>query len=181
MTIFLLVACEGNDNQDISSDHASETEISTDDDNTEESIENQGIQNLEPVLTLNNALDLFYTTFETETINIESIQFKRDENENYHYFIAGWDEKYNYQLEVDVGTAEIIEQEMRVPVETGNILDLEAGITPKEAMTAALDKFENEAVEAWKLTVDQTNRMIYEIIFLSGNNQKVDALTGKTL
>lgn len=179
LPILLFSGCTSKDKKDSITGGTTDTEVSTEAEDAEEIAITQGIESLKPVLTLDNALDLFYNTFEKEVINFEAIQLVKDDSGNYRYFIEGWDAKYNYELEVDVGTAEIIEQEMTVPVEIGDVLDLEAAITPKKAMDAALAGMNNEAVEGWKLKVDQTNRMIYEISFLSGKNQQIDALTGE--
>lgn len=181
VALLLLSACTGINENEMNADNNVEKEMPTEAEDAEEIASTQGIETLEPVLTFDDALALFYSTFEKENINFEVIQFEKDDSGNYHYVIQGWDDKYTYRLAVDVGTAEIIEQEMKVPVQVDNILDLEAAITPKEAMEAALEDLEDEAVEEWRLKVDSTNRMIYEIEFLSGNSQKVDALTGKVL
>lgn len=169
----LLSACDSVDNKEAISDGSSEMEDAT------EIASNQGIENLEPVLTLDKALELFHSTFGNKASNIESIRFEKDDSENYRYFIEGWDEKYSYKLEIDVGTAEVIEQEIKIPVKIGKKLDLEAAITPKEAMDIALEGVDKEAVEDWELKIDQNNRMIYDIGFLSGLNREVDALSGK--
>lgn len=181
LAISLLSACTGSDDKDTISDDTSETEILTEAEDAEEIASMQGIETLEPVLTLDKALVLFYNIFEKEQINVESIHFEKDDNGNYRYFIEGWDESYQYELEVDVGTAEIIEQEKELVGDTDAKLDLEAAVTPKEAMDAALEGTNEEAVEGWELKVDPSNRMIYEINFLSGRIQKVDGLTGKVL
>lgn len=181
LTIVLLSACADKNNQDTTLNQDAETETLTEAEDAEEIASAQGIESLEPVLTLDNAFDLFYNTFEKETVNFELIKLEKDHSKSYHYFIEGWDDQYNYQLKIDVGTGEIVEQEMKVSVQTGDTLDLDAAIKPKEAMAVALEGFDNEAVEGWELRVDQTNRMIYEIIFLSGNNQMVDALAGKII
>lgn len=175
----LLSACTGSDSIKNISKDTSEIESPSDTEDTKEVESTQGIENLEPVLTLDKALTLFYNTFETEILNVESIHFEKDDNGNYRYFITGWDESYKYELKADVGTAEIIEQEKELVGDTITKLDLEAAISPKEAMEAALEDLDDESVESWELKVDQNNRMIYEIEFLSGQTQIVDGLTGK--
>lgn len=181
LSFFLLSACTENDSKETISEDTAETEILTEAEDAKEIASTQGIETLEPVLTLDKALALFYNTFEKEIINIKSIHFKKNESGNYRYFIEGWDERYHYKLKVDVGTAEIIEQEKKIADDNDAKVDLEAAITPKEAMEVALEDLDKEAVESWELKVDQHNRMIYEINFLSGRMQRVDGLTGKVL
>lgn len=179
ITILLFSACSTTEDKNSIADSNSDAKMPIEAKDAGEVGSTQGIESLEPVLTLGKAVELFYNVFENKTINFESIEFQKNDTGNYRYFIKGWDDKYNYELEVDAGTAEIIEQEMRVPVEISDTLDLEAAITPKDAMNAALEGMPEEAVEGWELKVDENNRMIYGIRFLSGENQIVDGLIGR--
>lgn len=179
IVILLLSACATTKDKAAIYDGKPETETPIEAENTKDISSTQGIEKLEPVLTLNKALELFYTTFENNKINLKSIKFEKDDSGNYRYYIEGWNDRYHYKLEVDVGTAEIIEQEKKLANDTDVKLDLEAAITPNEAMDSALEGTDQEAVDDWELKVDQNNRMIYEIGFLSGAYQKVDALSGK--
>lgn len=178
LSLLLLTACTTTNDKGSIADGTPETEMPTEAEDAKDIASTQGIESLEPVLTLDKALELFYNTFENNTINFQSIKFKKDNNGNYRYFIEGWDDIYHYELEIDVGTAEIIEQEKKIADGTGDKLDLDAAITPKAAMDIALEGMESEAVEDWELKVNQNNRMIYEINFLSRLNRKVDALSG---
>lgn len=176
-----LSACANSTNEDADVEGTADMEITTEAEDAQESASTQGIESLKPVLTFEKALDLFYTTFEKETMNFESIKFSKDASGNYRYLIEGWDDSRHYTLELNVGTAEVIEQQTRGLAEHSGILDLEAAITPKEAMDAALEKTDDGAVEEWVLEVDENNRMVYRIYLLSGEIQKVDGLTGRVL
>lgn len=176
--MLMLTACADSKDKDIISDPATEIDTAKESEEKKDIIDEQGIETLKPVLTLDKALEFFNTTFEKDTMNFEAIEFKKDEKESYLYSIEGWDNQYNYQLALDAGTAEIIEQETKIGDGIGNKLDLKAAISPKDAMEAALIGTEKEAVESWELKVDQSNRMIYEVNFLSGRNQTIDALSG---
>lgn len=178
VAISLFSACTRTDDRVDISEEKFESDMTTEADDAKEIASNQGIEGLEPVLTFDKAIELFYATYENNRINLESIKFEKDDSGNYRYFIEGWDDSYYYKLEIDVGTAEIIKQEKEIAKKTDVKLDLEAAITPKEAMDSALEGIDQEAVEDWELKVDQNNRMIYEIGFLSGNNQKIDGLSG---
>lgn len=178
--ILLLSACTSTKNKDTILKNNSDSKMISDEKEAKEDIAaDQGIETLEPVLTLNQALDFFHNTFETNTVNFDLIEFNKNESGSYHYFIEGWDEQYDYQLTLDVGTAEIIDQEKERGNGNGDKLDLDAAIIPKEAMDAALIDNEVETVASWVLKVDPHNRMIYEINFVSGMNEEIDALSGQ--
>lgn len=138
-----------------------------------------GIEGLELPVTLNSSIDIFYETFGSEEINIDSIQFEADDG-RYVYSFEGWDDNYDYDLDVDAETSEIIEQEQDDDSDAEDILELEGIITPQAAMEAALEASGSGYVEEWELEVEN-GQTIYDIDIQDGDNQKIDAMTGDIL
>lgn len=139
----------------------------------------QGLEHLALEVTLDDALDIFFTSFASEEINIESIELDKDEG-RYVYSINGWDANYDYELKVDAETSEVTEQEKEKDDDQDDIIDIESVISPLEAMEAALEASGSGYVEEWELEVENS-RTIYDIEIADGNDQKVDALTGEIL
>ncbi|MDZ7836105.1 MAG: PepSY domain-containing protein [Alkalibacterium sp.] len=138
-----------------------------------------GVDGLELPVTLNSSIDIFYETFGSEEINIDSIHFEEDDG-RYVYSFEGWDDNFDYELDVDAETSEIIEQEQDEDSDTEDILELEGIITPQEAMEAALEASGSGYVEEWELEVEN-GQTIYDIDIEDGNDQKIDAMTGDVL
>ncbi len=181
----LLGACSGeaDDDFDIDMDRQTEIPAETELDDVEESEADaeskKGIENLVLGINLTEAVDLFYQTFNSKDINIDSIEFEQD-NGRYIYEIEGWDGQYEYELEIDAESAEVIEQEKKEDSDEGDTLELDSIISPAEAMQAALKASGSGEVDEWELEFDN-GRMIYEIDISDGEDQEIDALTGDVL
>ncbi|MDN6731654.1 MAG: hypothetical protein L0L39_05675, partial [Atopostipes suicloacalis] len=118
--------------------------------------------------------------FDSPKINIESIQLK-EKNGRYIYELEGWDGQYEYELEFNAQNSEIIEEEKEESNDEEDVLDFKSAISPLEAMDAVLElRDENDYVTEWELEVED-EQMIYDIDLKSGEDQKVDALTGEIL
>lgn len=164
------------DTDDTAADNTSddETDGAADDAN-----DSQGIQGMTFSVSLDDAIDQFYETFGSEDINISEIQFNHDDG-RYLYEFEGWDGQYEYELDIDAETGEIVQQEQDDDDDSGDILDLEGIISPEEAMEAALDASGSGYVEEWGLEVED-GRTIYDIDVEGGSDQQVDAQTGDVL
>lgn len=164
------------DTDDTAADNTSddETDGAADDAN-----DSQGIQGMTFSVSLDDAIDQFYETFGSEDINISEIQFNYDDG-RYLYEFEGWDGQYEYELDIDAETGEIVQQEQDDDDDSGDILDLEGIISPEEAMEAALDASGSGYVEEWGLEVED-GRTIYDIDVEGGSDQQVDAQTGDVL
>lgn len=168
-------------------EETAEEEADTEDDTVEEDAtdedssitDSRGLENMSFAVSLDDAIDLFYETFGSEDINIEEIQFERDDN-RFVYEFEGWDESNEYELDIDAETGDIIKQEQDDNDDTEDILDLEGIISPQEAMDIALEAAGSGYVEEWKLEVED-GRTIYEIDIEEGDDQEVDAQTGDVL
>lgn len=148
-------------------------------DDTDESTDSRGIEGMTFSVSLEDAIDRFYETFGSEEINIDEIQFDRD-NGRFVYEFEGWDGEYEYELDIDAETGEIIQQEQDEADDSEDILELDGIITPQEAMESALDASGSGYVEEWDLEVED-GRTIYDIDIEEGEDQKVDAQTGEVL
>lgn len=166
----------GDDTDDTAADNTpdDETDGAADDAN-----DSQGIQGMTFSVSLDDAIDQFYETFGSEDINISEIQFNYDDG-RYLYEFEGWDGQYEYELDIDAETGEIVQQEQDDDDDSGDILDLEGIISPEEAMEAALDASGSGYVEEWGLEVED-GRTIYDIDVEGGSDQQVDAQTGDVL
>lgn len=173
--IILLISCNDLADKNLTTDSQIEKQK-----DIEKNEPTQGIEDLEPVLTLDEALTIFFETFEKKSINLYEIEFKTDKREDYRYFIKGWDSNYTYTLELDVETADIIKKERKNNKKINGVLDLDAAITPKKAMDVAVSETKEEAVTNWRL-IEENNQMIYQIGFASGKNQRVNAIDGELL
>jgi len=164
------------DTDDTAADNTSddETDGAADDAN-----DSQGIQGMTFSVSLDDAIDQFYETFGSEDINISEIRFNHDDG-RYLYEFEGWDGQYEYELDIDAETGEIVQQEQDDDDDSGDILDLEGIISPEEAMEAALDASGSGYVEEWGLEVED-GRTIYDIDVEGGSDQQVDAQTGDVL
>lgn len=168
-------------------EETAEEEASTEDDTVEEDAtdedsnmtDSQGLEGMTFAVSLDDAIDLFYETFGSEDINIEEIQFERDDN-RFIYEFEGWDESNEYELDIDAETGDIIKQEQDDNDDTEDILDLDGIISPEEAMDIALEAAGSGYVEEWKLEVED-GRTVYEIDIEEGDDQEVDAHTGDVL
>lgn len=160
-------------------DESMDNTETTDDTSTEDTVnqmETPGIQGIELPVTLNSAIDIFYETFASEDITLDSIQFE-EEDGRYIYSFNGWDGEYEYELEVDAETGEVADQEQDEDGDTDDTLNLEGIITPLEAMDAALEASGSGYVEEWELEVEN-DQTIYDIDIEDGDDQKIDAVTG---
>lgn len=176
------------DNQtDEDVEETAEEEASTEEDTVEEDTtdedsnmtDSQGLEGMSFAVSLDDAIELFYETFGSEDINIEEIQFERDDN-RFVYEFEGWDESNEYELDIDAETGDIIKQEQDDNDDTEDILDLDGIISPEEAMNIALEAAGSGYVEEWKLEVED-GRTVYEIDIEEGDDQEVDAQTGDVL
>lgn len=141
--------------------------------------ETAGIQGIELPVPLNNAIGLFYETFESEDISIDSIQFEEDDG-RYIYAFDGWDGEFAYELKVDAETSEVFDQEQEEDSETEDELNLEDIIDPIEAMDAALEASGSGYVEEWELEVEN-DQTIYDIDVEDGDDQRIDAVSGEAM
>lgn len=168
-------------------DDMDDTEITDDTDITDDTninddinqMETPGIQGIELPVTLNSAIDIFYETFGSEEISIESIQFEEDDG-RYVYSFDGWDGEYEYELEVDAETSETIEEDQEEDTDTEDELNLENIINPIEAMDAAIEASGSGYVEEWELEVED-GQTIYDVDIEDGDDQQIDAVSGEAL
>lgn len=179
---------ETDDTEPVEEQPAEETEDETadsditDDTNSNDDVnqlETDGIQGIELPVTLNSAIDIFYETFGTEDIRIDSIQFEEDDG-RYVYDFDGWDGEFEYELKVDAETSETFDQEQEEDSDTEDELNLEDIITPMEAMDAALEASGSGYVEEWELEVED-GQTIYDVDIEDGEDQKIDAVSGEAL
>ncbi|MCC5893925.1 MAG: PepSY domain-containing protein [Alkalibacterium sp.] len=151
----------------------------TTEDTSGDAADSRGLEGMTFSVSLDDAIDLFYETFGSEDINIEEIQFDRD-NGRFVYEMDGWDGQYEYELDIDAETGEIVKQEQDEDDDSDDVLDLDGIITPQEAMDAALEASGSGYVEEWTLEVED-GRTVYDIDIEDGDDQEIDAQTGDVL
>lgn len=139
----------------------------------------EGLEHLALEVTLDDVIEIFFSHYPTENIHLHTIQLM-EENNRYLYLLTGGDDTASYHLKVDATTSEIFEKETVTEKEEKEALDVEAVISPFEAMEAALTASGCGYVEKWTLTLRQ-DQILYLIFIKEGVNQKIDALTGETL
>lgn len=141
---------------------------------------NQGLESMDFQVTLDDAINTFYETFGSEDISIESIHLDRDDN-RFIYEFEGFDEQYDYELDIDAETGEIVQQEQDEDTDTDeDVLDLDNIISPQEAMDAALSASGSGYVEEWALEIED-GVTIYDVDVEGGDDQDIDAQSGEVL
>lgn len=140
----------------------------------------QGIENTEFAISLDQAIETFYSTFGSDTINIDKIEFDKDDG-RYKYEISGWDEGFEYDLDVDAETGDVLDQEKDQDNDTDNIIDLGQIISPSEAMSIAITEAGSGYVKDWELDGKINGNAVYEIDIENGPDQHIDAYTGEIL
>lgn len=166
---------------DTTTDDTTTDDTTTDDgttDDTATDTQGQGLESMTFEVSLEDAISTFYDTFGSEDINIEEIQFNRDDG-RFLYEFEGWDDQSDYELDIDAETGDIVQQEQDEDSDTdGDILELDSIVSPEDAMSTALEAAGSGYVEEWDLEVDN-GVTVYEIDVQDGDDQKVDALTGE--
>lgn len=192
-SFFVLAACTNDNtttNDDTIADTAEEiiessesigTEVSSDatDMTSDSMVTGAGIENMEFMVSLDDAITTFRDTFAGDNINIDSVQFEMDDN-RYVYSIDGWDDTNDYELKIDAETGDILAQEQEEDTDADDMLTVEGIVSPKEAMNAALAASGEGYVKEWELEVEN-DQTIYDIDIEDGSDQKVDALSGDVL
>lgn len=177
----LLGACSSpsETNEESMTDPTPETEIPAESEEIAEAETARGIENAVINLELMEAIDLFHGSFDNADIHIDSIEFECD-NGRYVYEIEGWDSSFEYDMTIDAESAEIIEQEKEEDSDEEDILDLDAIISPTDAIDAALNASGSGYADEWELEYEN-GRMIYEVDISDGSDQKIDAISGEVL
>lgn len=134
-----------------------------------------GIENIEFPISVQDAIETFNSEFGSP--NIEQIQFEREDG-RYVYDIDGWDGEFEYSIEIDAQTGEILSQDTESETDEDDILDLDGIISPQEAMEIALEVTGSGYVQEWDLELEN-GITIYEVDIEGGADQDVDAHTGE--
>ena len=145
----------------------------------EQTVQLEGLEEIDLELTIDDLIEFFFQSFNSQEIHIESIELERD-TDRYVYEIEGWDEEYRYELKVNAKDLRLIAQEKKENAEAREILDLSDMIPPKEAMMKAIEASGGGPVEEWELEKEQ-NQLIYAIDISEGEDQKINAVTGELL
>lgn len=134
-----------------------------------------GIENIEFPISVQDAIEIFNNEFGSP--NIDEIKFERDDG-RYVYDFEGWDGEFEYEMEIDAQTGEILSQETEADTDHDDILDLDGIISPQEAMAIALEAAGSGYVEEWDLELEN-GFTVYEVDIEGGEDQDVDAHTGE--
>lgn len=133
-----------------------------------------GIENIDFPISVEDAIEIFNNEFGSP--NIDEIEFER-EGGRYVYDFEGWDGEFEYEMEIDAQTGEILSQETEADTDEDDILDLDGIMSPQEAMAIALDASGGDYVEEWELEVED-GYTVYDVEISGGEDQDVDAHTG---
>lgn len=154
------------------------TDDTTTDDTTTDG--GQGLESMDFQVSLDDAINTFHETFGSEDISIESIHLDRDDD-RFIYEFEGGDDQYDYELDIDAETGEIVQQEQDEDTDTDeDALQLDNIITPQEAMDAALSASGSGYVEEWGLELED-GVTIYDVDVEGGDDQKIDAQSGEVV
>lgn len=134
-----------------------------------------GIENIEFPISVQDAIEIFNNEFGSP--NIDEIEFEREDG-RYVYDFEGWDGEFEYEMEIDAQTGEILSQETDADTDHDDILDLDGIISPQEAMRIALEAAGSGYVEEWDLELED-GFTVYEVDIEGGEDQDVDAHTGE--
>lgn len=134
-----------------------------------------GIENIEFPISVQDAIAIFNNEFGSP--NIDEIEFEREDG-RYVYDFEGWDGEFEYEMEIDAQTGEILSQETDADTDHDDILDLDGIISPQEAMAIALEAAGSGYVEEWDLELED-GFTVYEVDIEGGEDQDVDAHTGE--
>lgn len=134
-----------------------------------------GIENIEFPISVQDAIEIFNNEFGSP--NIDEIEFERDDG-RYVYDFEGWDGEFEYEMEIDAQTGEILSQETEADTDHDDILDLDGIISPQEAMAIALEAAGSGYVEEWDLELEN-GFTVYDVDIEGGEDQEVDAHTGE--
>lgn len=172
-------AQEDNQEETAGSEESQETEEQTEEATNEETTENvsqesPGIENIDFPISLDDAIEIFNNEFGSP--NIEEIEFEREDG-RYVYDFEGWDGEFEYEMEIDAQTGEILSQETEADTDEEDILDLDGIMTPQEAMSIALEVSGGDYVEEWELELED-GYTVFDIEISGGEDQDVDAHTG---
>ena len=120
-------------------------EINETKDDVEEKIDDlkTGIEDKEFDISLDDAVAKFKETFPEEGIEVSGVELDEDDGK-YAYDIQGFKENKEYEVKIDAESGDILAQEEEVDDDNDDLdddiaIDFATIITPKEAMTKALE------------------------------------------
>lgn len=156
--------------QEQTDDTSSESSSSSESANTE--TQQQGLNNQEFSILLEDAVQIFNDTY--PGASIESVQFDDDAN-NYEYDIDGFDNSTEYELSVDANSGETREQESENDNDDNDneALNFDNIISPQEAMETALAEIGSGHVDEWELD-SEDGTPVYEISLENTDSQDDD-------
>lgn len=167
---------EGNDGaQSVSVESATQTQTEGTQNSDTAQQESPGIENVEFEVSVQEAIDMFLTEFDNP--HIDEIEFDREDG-RYVYDFEGWDGEFEYEMEIDAQTGEILSVETERDTDHDDILELEDILSPQEAMAIALEVSGGRYVEEWDLEVED-GFTVYDIDVEGGEDVDVDAHTGE--
>ena len=158
-------------------------EINETKDDVEEKIDDlkTGIEDKEFDISLDDAVAKFKETFPEEGIEISGVELDEDDGK-YAYDIQGFKENKEYEVKIDAESGDILAQEEEVDDDNDDLdddiaIDFATIITPKEAMTKALEN-NTGYVKSYELDHNDDGKLVYEIDVEDGDDVELDAETG---
>lgn len=141
----------------------------------------KGIENTTFDMSIQDAVDMFHDAFPNAKVTSVAIDNDRD---SYVYEVEGYHESNSVEIKIDAYSGEIVKQkdsEDREDNAEDDILDLEAIVSPQEAMKAALDEVGSGYAKEWE--IDSKNGQVYYEIDIedaeqSNDDVHIDAKTG---
>ena len=158
-------------------------EINETKDDVEEKIDDlkTGIEDKEFDISLDDAVAKFKETFPEEGIEVSGVELDEDDGK-YAYDIQGFKENKEYEVKIDAESGDILAQEEEVDDDNDDLdddiaIDFATIITPKEAMTKALEN-NTGYVKSYELDHNDDGKLVYEIDVEDGDDVELDAETG---
>jgi uncharacterized membrane protein YkoI len=140
----------------------------------------QGIQDREFEVTLDDAVQMFNDEF-PDADGIHHIEFDVDDG-RYEYEIDGFNASMEYELSIDAETGEIYDRSEEQDDDSETAIDFAAIISPQEAMSNALTEVGSGYVKEWELDADD-GQTYYDIDIEAAtaddDDVEVDAISGE--
>ncbi|KAA9298071.1 MULTISPECIES: PepSY domain-containing protein [Aerococcus] len=152
-------------------------------DQAESSQDQEGIENKEYAVSIEDAVNTFNEETGAQDVKIEEIEFDYEEEfSKYTYEIQGYNAENEWDMHIDPDSGEVlkVEAEKEANDETKQ-LEVTSLITPKEAMKKALAEHPDQKVKNWELSVDDNGVIHYEVDLTNVDDVDVNATSGEII
>ncbi|WP_195852350.1 PepSY domain-containing protein [Aerococcus urinae] len=152
-------------------------------DQAESSQDQDGIENKEYAISIEDAVNKFNEETGAQDVKIEEIEFDYEEEfSKYTYEIQGYNAENEWDMHIDPDSGEVLKVEAEKEVnDESKQIEVTSLITPKEAMEKALAEHPGEKVKNWELSVDDNGVIHYEVDLTNVDDVDVNASSGEII